>query len=81
MVDLIFIFLFMTFGVTSLDRVREFQRGYANNKAKVVIGFKKEYSTIDGAFILHALTSIMRKRNKTLYAVFVDLRKAFPSIS
>jgi hypothetical protein len=44
------------------------------------LGFRKNYSTIDGAFILHALTTIMNKRNKTIYTAFIDLRKAFPSI-
>ena len=45
------------------------------------IGFKESYSTIDGAFILHALTTMMYNRNKTVYAAFIDLKKAFPSVS
>ena len=45
------------------------------------LGFRNGYSTIDGAFILHALISLMEKRNKSTYAVFIDLKKAFPSIS
>ncbi len=45
------------------------------------LGFRNSYSTIDGAFILHSLVQIMQQRNKTLYAAFIDLQKAFPSIS
>lgn len=45
------------------------------------LGFRDGYSTIDGAFILHSLINIMKSRKKSTYAVFVDLKKAFPSIS
>ena len=45
------------------------------------LGFRNGYSTIDGTFILHTLINIMGKNKKALYAVFIDLKKAFPSIS
>ncbi len=45
------------------------------------LGFRNSYSTIDGAFILHSLLQIMKQRNKSTYAAFIDLKKAFPSVS
>ncbi len=45
------------------------------------LGFRNTYSTIDGAFILNSLVEIMQNRNKSIYAAFIDLRKAFPSVS
>ena len=45
------------------------------------LGFRKNYSTIDGAFILYAMTNIMKFKRKSTFAAFIDLKKCFPSIS
>ena len=50
-------------------------------KGKDQLGFRNNYFTIDDAFVLDTLTTLMGKRNKSIYTVFVDLKKAFRSIS
>ncbi len=45
------------------------------------LGFRPGYSTIDGIFILDKLIEIINAKNKTIFAAFIDLAKAFPSIS
>ena len=44
------------------------------------LGFRKNYSTIDGAFILNSLLEMMTNNNKSLYCAFIDLKKCFGSI-
>ena len=44
------------------------------------LGFRKNYSTIDGICILNGLLEMLTKRNKTLYCAFIDLKKCFGSI-
>ena len=43
-------------------------------------GFRKDYSTVDHIFTLHALVSKRLKKNKKLYVDFVDFRKAFDTV-
>ena len=43
-------------------------------------GFRKDYSTVDHIFTLHAMVSKHLKKNKRLYAAFVDFRKAFDTV-
>ena len=45
------------------------------------LGFRQKYSTIDGVFILHALCELAKNRSKSIYAAFIDLKKAFSSVS
>lgn len=44
-------------------------------------GFKANYSTIDAAFILKYLIDKQLQAKKKLYCAFVDLKKAFDSVS
>jgi len=43
-------------------------------------GFRKEYSTTDNIFSLHALISLYFSFGKQLYCSFVDLKKAFDKV-
>ena len=43
-------------------------------------GFRKDYSTVDHIFALHAMVSKHLKKNKKLYVAFVDFRKAFDTV-
>ena len=43
-------------------------------------GFRKDYSTVDHIFTLHAMVSKHLKKNKKLYVAFVDFRKAFDTV-
>ena len=45
------------------------------------LGFRQGYSTIDGIFILQSLIEFFMSKNSFLYAAFIDLAKAFPSIT
>ena len=44
------------------------------------IGFRENYSTIDGIFSLYSLIDLMKKRRKKLFCAFIDLKKCFGSI-
>ena len=44
-------------------------------------GFMPRRSTLDSIFILESLRDSKIKHHKTLYAVFLDLRKAFDTVS
>ena len=43
-------------------------------------GFRKDYSTVDHIFTMHAMVSKHLKKNKKLYVAFVDFRKAFDTV-
>ena len=43
-------------------------------------GFRKDYSTVDHIFTLHAMVSKHLKKNKKLHVAFVDFRKAFDTV-
>ena len=43
-------------------------------------GFRKQYSTIDNIFTLHALLEICKSRKLKLYCCFVDYTKAFDNV-
>ena len=43
-------------------------------------GFRKEFSTTDHIFTLHALIDILRSSNKKLYCAFIDFTQAFDSV-
>ena len=45
------------------------------------LGFRQSYSTIDGIFIIQSLIELVSAQNKNIYAAFIDLKKAFMSIS
>ena len=51
------------------------------NSSDAQFGFKSNHSTIDAAFILKFLIDRQLLENKNLYCAFIDLRKAFDSIS
>ena len=44
------------------------------------LGFRENHSTMDGVFILHVLSQIMKATKTSLYCAFIDLKKCFPSI-
>ena len=44
------------------------------------IGFRENYSTIDGVFCLYTLIEMMKKRKYNLFCAFIDLKKCFSSI-
>ena len=39
-------------------------------------GFRSGYSTTDHIFTLHALTEILKSRNKKLFCAYIDFQKA-----
>ena len=43
-------------------------------------GFRAGYSTTDHIFTLHALTEILKMKNKKMFCSFIDFRKAFDSV-
>jgi hypothetical protein len=43
-------------------------------------GFRKEYSTVDNIFVLHALIDLYFSFGKNLYCTFVDFKKAFDTV-
>jgi hypothetical protein len=43
-------------------------------------GFRKGFSTIDNAFILHLITHLFKHSNKKLFCIFIDFAKAFDNI-
>ena len=43
-------------------------------------GFRSGYSTADHIFTLHALTEMLKNKNKKLYCSFIDFSKAFDSV-
>ena len=43
-------------------------------------GFRKGYSTIDNAFILHSIIQKYLTKKRKLYVAFIDFRKAFDSV-
>ena len=43
-------------------------------------GFRSGYSTTDHIFTLHALTEILKSRNKKLFYAYIDFQKAFDSV-
>ena len=43
-------------------------------------GFRAGYSTTDYIFTLHALTEILKMKNKKLFCSFIDFSKAFDSV-
>ena len=43
-------------------------------------GFRSGYSTTDHIFTLHALTEILKNKEKKLYCSFIDFSKAFDSV-
>lgn len=43
-------------------------------------GFRSGYLTADHIFTLHALTEILKYRNKKSYCLFIDFSKAFDSM-
>ena len=43
-------------------------------------GFRSGYSTTDHIFTLHALTEILKSRNKKLFCAYIDFQKAFDSV-
>lgn len=43
-------------------------------------GFRKDYSTTDHIFVLHALTQLMKFEKKKLFCSFIDFSKAFDSV-
>ena len=53
-----------------------------NNKiiGEEQIGFRKNYSTTDGIFVVHFLTKLLKARGKKLMCAFIDIKKCFPSI-
>ena len=40
-------------------------------------GFRKGYSTVDNAFVLHSVIQQHLKKSKKVYAAFIDFHKAF----
>ena len=44
------------------------------------IGFRENYSTMDGVFSLYSLIELMEKRKKKLFCAFIDLKKCFGSV-
>ena len=52
-----------------------------NNSTDAQFGFKANHSTIDAAFILKYLIDKQLSAKKKLYCAFIDLKKAFDSIS
>ena len=49
-------------------------------KNQVSAGFSSGYSTTDHIFTLHALTEILKSRNKKLFCAYIDFQKAFDSV-
>jgi len=49
--------------------------------AKGQVGFHKDYRTIDQLFILWILIKQSKAKKKPLYCSFVDLKKAFNTVS
>ena len=43
-------------------------------------GFRKGYSTVDNAFVLHSVIHRHLNKSKKVYAAFIDFRKAFDSV-
>ena len=43
-------------------------------------GFRKGYSTVDNAFVLHSVIHRHLNQSKKVYATFIDFRKAFDSV-
>ena len=43
-------------------------------------GFRKDYSTMDHIFVLHALTQLLKFEKKKLFCSFIDFSKAFDSV-
>ena len=43
-------------------------------------GFRKGYSTVDNAFVLHSVIHRHLNKSKIVYAAFIDFRKAFDSV-
>ena len=44
------------------------------------LGFKQNYSTTDGIFVLNSLIELLKAQKKTLFCAFIDLKKCFGSI-
>ena len=44
------------------------------------LGFRENYSTTDGIFIVHFLSELLKSRGKNLMCAFIDIKKCFPSI-
>ena len=44
-------------------------------------GFRKSYSTADNIYNLSSIVHLKFKRNEKVYAIFVDFKAAFDSIS
>ena len=60
------------------------QKMVEDNVLKISVeqgGFMPRRSTLDSIFILESLRDSQIKHHKTLYAVFLDLRKAFDTVS
>ena len=58
---------------------------WLENESKIVenqAGFRKNYSTTDNIFTLHAIVqNCLSKKGKKLYVAFVDFKKAFDSVN
>ena len=53
-----------------------------NNVLNVTqFGFRKNHRTTDPIFIINSLIQLYKKRKKTLFACFIDFKKAFDSIN
>ncbi|MEW8546068.1 MAG: reverse transcriptase family protein [Candidatus Thiodiazotropha sp.] len=61
------------------QRLNEFLTHY-NILEENQAGFRSGYSTTDHIFNLHALTEILKSKNKRLFCSFIDFSKAFDSV-
>lgn len=52
-----------------------------DNSSDAQFGFKANHSTIDAVFILNFLIDQQLQAKKKLYCAFIDLKKAFDSVS
>jgi hypothetical protein len=43
-------------------------------------GFRQGYCTMDNIFMLYAFFDLLKRKNKTLYCVFIDFEKAFDKV-
>ena len=68
--------LFTTILNLTLNNFLQFYNILEENQAR----FRAGYSTTDHIFTLHALTEILKKKNKKLFCSVIDFSKAFDSV-
>ena len=77
--------------ITILSCLGKLYTSVLNNRLKIYseaenvigeeqIGFRENYSTMDGVFSLYSLIELMKIRKKKLFCAFIDLKKCFGSV-